>query len=155
MTSTHDEHLDAKAIRFALVASRWNDLVVSRLVEGAERFLERHGGKAEHRTLVRVPGSWELPLAASRVAKSGKVDAIVALGALVRGETPHFEVLAAAVAHGLGQVSLETGLPVGFGVLTAESLDQALERAGGKMGNKGEEAAAAALEMVHALRRIG
>jgi len=152
MPATSD--LDATGMRFAVVASRWNDLVTSRLLRGALECLERHGAPASSLATVRVPGSWEIPLAARKAARSGRFDAVVALGAIIRGETSHFDVLAAAVTQGLTDVSLETGIPVGLGVLTTETLDQALDRAGGKMGNKGAEAAEAAIEMVHVLRRI-
>ena len=152
MPATSD--LDATGMRFAVVASRWNDLVTSRLLRGALECLEKRGAPASSLATVRVPGSWEIPLAARKAARSGRFDAVVALGAIIRGETSHFDVLAAAVTQGLTDVSLETGIPVGLGVLTTETLDQALDRAGGKMGNKGTEAAEAAIEMVHVLRRI-
>ena len=155
MPTTEDGDLDATGMRFAVVASRWNDLVTSRLLRGAVECLARRGAPESSVTIVRVPGSWEIPLAARKAARSGRFDAVVALGALVRGETSHFEVLADAVATGLSEVSRDTGVPVGFGVLTAETLEQAIERAGGKMGNKGIEAAEAAIEMVRVLRRIG
>jgi 6,7-dimethyl-8-ribityllumazine synthase len=155
MPTTHEEDLDATGMRIAVVASRWNDLVASRLLRGAVECLDRRGVPEARRTILRVPGSWEIPLAARKAASTGRFDAVVALGVLVRGETSHFDVLAHAVAKGLADVALETGVPVGFGVLTAETLEQALERAGGKMGNKGIEAAEAAIEMVNLLRRIG
>jgi 6,7-dimethyl-8-ribityllumazine synthase len=146
--------LDARGLRFALVVARFNDFVCERLLAGAEDCLERHGASASARTVVRVPGSWEIPLAARRLAQSGRYDALVALGALVRGDTPHFDVLAAEVAKGLAQVSLETGVPIGFGVLTTESVEQAIERAGAKGGNKGWDAALSALEMANLLRQL-
>lgn len=139
-------------MRFGLVVARFNDFVCARLLAGAEDCLVRHG--VEQLSVVRVPGSWEIPLAALRLARSGSYDGLVALGALIRGETPHFDVLAAQVARGLQQVSLETGVPVGFGVLTTESVEQAVERAGAKAGNKGYDAALSALEMVSLLRRL-
>lgn len=148
-------HLDAKGMRFALLVARTNDLVGIRLLAGAEDCLERHGAPAEDRTVVRVPGAWELPLAASKLAKTGRFDAIVALGALIRGETPHFDFLAAEAAKGLAHAAIESGIPVIFGVLTTETLDQAMERAGAKGGNKGWEAALAAVEMVSLYRRLG
>lgn len=148
-------HLDAKGMRFALLVARTNDLVGTRLLAGAEDCLERHGAPAESRTVVRVPGAWELPLAASKLAKSGRFDAIVALGALIRGETPHFDFLAAEAAKGLAQAAIESGIPVIFGVLTTETLEQAMERAGAKGGNKGWDAALAAVEMVGLYRRLG
>jgi len=146
--------MDATGMRFAIVVSRWNELVTSRLLRGALERLERGGVPEGARTILRVPGSWEIPLAARKVASTGRFDAIVALGAIVRGETSHFDILAEAVARGLADVARDTGIPVGFGVLTTESLEQAMERAGGKMGNKGIEAAEAAIEMVLLLRGI-
>ena len=129
-------------------------IVTGKLLDGAQDCLERHGCAAENRTVVKVPGSWELPLAASKLAKSGKYDAVVALGALVRGETPHFDLLAAEVTKGLAQVSLDSGVPVIFGVLTADTVDQAIDRAGAKAGNKGWDAALSAIEMVDLYRRL-
>ena len=146
--------LDAKGMRFAIVVSRTNEIVSGRLVEGEEDCLERHGAQARARTIVKVPGSWELPLAASKLAATGRYDAVVALGALIRGETPHFDVLAAEVAKGLAQTSLSTGVPIAFGVITADSLDQAMERAGAKAGNKGWDAALSAVEMVSLYRQL-
>jgi len=140
-------------LRICLVASRFNSLVVGPLVSGARDALCRHGVKEDDITLVRVPGAWEIPWACRQVAGASKVDAIVALGAVVRGSTPHFEYVAGEVAKGVAQVSLATGLIVTFGVLTTDTLEQALERAGGKAGNKGADAALAALEMV-SLRNV-
>lgn len=154
MAQVLEGRLDAKGMRFALVASRTNDLVVVRLLAGAEDCLERHGAAARQRTIVRVPGSWELPIAASRLAASERYDAVIALGALIRGETPHFDVLAAEVAKGLAQESLRTGVPIAFGVVTADTLEQAMERAGAKSGNKGWDAALSAIEMVSLLRQM-
>ena len=144
--------LDARGLRIALVVSRFNDLVTERLLAGAVDCLARHGGGEDERTIVRVPGSWELPLAAKRAAASGKFDAVIALGALIRGETAHFDVLAAAVSRGLAQVALGEGVPVIFGVLTTDTVEQALDRAGSKSGNKGWEAALSAIEMVNLFR---
>ncbi len=146
--------LDARGLRFALVVSRFNDFICQRLLAGAEDCLKRHGAADGDRTVVRVPGSWEIPLAAQKLAATGRFDAIVALGSLIRGETSHFEVLAAAVAKGLSRVALDTGVPVGFGVLTTETVEQAVERAGAKAGNKGWDAALSALEMANLIRRI-
>lgn len=134
--------------RFVLVASRFNELVVEALVRGAHDTLRRHGINDEDITLVRVPGAWEIPWACGHIASSGKADAIVALGAVVRGGTPHFDYVASAVATGVAQVSSSTGVITTFGVLTTDTLEQALDRAGGKCGNKGADAALAALEMV-------
>jgi len=154
MANVMEGRLDAKGMRFALVVARTNDFVATRLLAGAEDCLERHGAGADARTVVRVPGSWEIPQAAARLAASGKFDAVIALGALIRGETPHFDVLAGEVAKGLAQTALEHGIPVSFGVVTADSLEQAIERAGAKSGNKGWDAALAAVEMVSLYRQM-
>jgi 6,7-dimethyl-8-ribityllumazine synthase len=147
-------HLDAKGAKFALIASRWNDVVTSRLVEGAMDGLTRHGADPNQITLVKVPGSFELPQVAARLAGSGKYDAVVALGCLIRGETAHFDLLAAEAAKGLAQAAVSSGLPIIFGVLTCDTMEQALDRAGGKSGNKGWDAAVAAIEMVSLYRRL-
>lgn len=144
--------LVASGLRFGLVVSRFNSLVAERLLEGALDCLSRHGAREEDITVVKVPGAWELPLVADRLAKSGTFHAVVALGALIRGETPHFDVIAAECAKGLAQVSLGRQVPVAFGVLTCDTMDQALDRAGGKAGNKGWEAALAAIEMAQLWR---
>lgn len=146
--------LSASGLRFGLVVSRFNSLVADRLLEGALDCLIRHGAREEDLTVVKVPGAWELPLAADRLASSGKFQAVVALGALIRGETPHFDVIAAECAKGLAQVGLARQLPVVFGVLTCDTMDQALDRAGGKAGNKGWEAALAAIEMAQVWRAM-
>lgn len=147
-------HLDAKGVKFALIASRWNDVVTSRLVEGALDGLTRHGADPNHITLIKVPGSFELPQVAARLAAAGRYDAVVALGCLIRGETAHFDLLAAEAAKGLAQAAASSGLPVIFGVLTCDTMEQALDRAGGKAGNKGWDAAVAAIEMVSLYRRL-
>ena len=147
-------HLDAKGAKFALIASRWNDVVTSRLVEGAMDGLTRHGADPNQITLVKVPGSFELPQVAARLAGSGKYDAVVALGCLIRGDTAHFDLLAAEAAKGLAQAAVASGLPIIFGVLTCDTMEQALDRAGGKSGNKGWDAAVAAIEMVSLYRRL-
>jgi len=137
-----------KGARFAIVGSRFNAFIVERLIEGAVDALLRHGAQAEHVTIVRVPGSWEIPLLCRRLAKSGKLDAIVAVGAVIRGATPHFDHVAGEVSKGVAQASLDSGVPITFGVLTTDSIEQAVERAGTKAGNKGFDAAVAAIEMV-------
>ena len=152
MTVFLEGSLDASQVRVAVVVSRFNDVVTERLLGGALTCLDRLGQPAAERIVLRVPGAWELPLAAAHVARSGRVDAVVALGALVRGATPHFDHIATQASAGLAAVSRETGIPVGFGLLTTENVDQALDRAGGKAGNKGAEAAASAVEMVQLLR---
>jgi 6,7-dimethyl-8-ribityllumazine synthase len=142
-------------LKICLVAARFNSLVVEPLVSAARDALCRHGVNDDDITLVRVPGAWEIPWACRQVASGGKVDAIVALGAVVRGSTPHFDYVAGEVAKGVAQVSLATGLVVTFGVLTTDTLEQALDRAGGKAGNKGADAALAALEMVSLRAALG
>ena len=141
--------------RFAVVASRFNEFIVDRLVKGAVDILRRHGVAEKHIHLVRVPGAYELPVAARQLADTGRYEAIIALGVIIRGGTSHFEYIANACAQGLGTVALETKLPVAFGVLTVDNIEQAVERAGAKAGNKGTEAAMSALEMVSLARRIG
>lgn len=140
--------------RVALVATRFNDFIVDRLVSGARDALVRHGVAEEALTLVRVPGAWELPVVAHQLAASKDYDAIVALGCVIRGGTPHFEYVAGECAKGLGQVATQTGVPVAFGVLTTDTIEQAIERAGTKAGNKGAEAALSALEMISLLRHL-
>ena len=134
--------------RFVLVASRFNELVVEPLIRGAEDALRRHGVSVDDMTLVRVPGAWEIPWACRRIAQSGKADAIIALGAVVRGSTPHFDYVAGEVAKGVSQVSAQTDVIITFGVLTTDTMEQAFDRAGGKAGNKGADAALSALELV-------
>ena len=143
--------LVARGLRVALLASRFNHFIVDRLVEGATDCVKRHGG--EDVTLVRAPGAWELPLICQSLARSGRFDAIVALGAVIRGSTPHFDYVAGEVTKGLAQVSMATGVPVTFGVLTVDTIEQAVERAGTKAGNKGWEAASSAIEMAN-LQRV-
>jgi 6,7-dimethyl-8-ribityllumazine synthase len=144
----------AKGVRFAIVASRFNHFIVDRLVEGAVDALVRHGVQAQNVTLVRVPGAWELPLVARRLAASNKVDAVVALGAVIRGATPHFDYVAGETAKGLAAAAHEGPVPIVFGVLTTETIEQAVERAGTKAGNKGWDAAVSALEMVALWRAL-
>ena len=146
--------LRADNARFCLVVSRWNSFVVEALEKGAIDALVRHGADTTNLTIVRVPGAFEMPVAIERIAKKGGYDAIVALGAVIRGGTPHFEYVAGECVKGMAQVSLKYGLPVAFGVLTVDSIEQAIERAGTKAGNKGAEAAMSALEMVDLLRQI-
>ena len=135
--------------RFALVVARFNHFIVDRLVEGALDAIARHGGDLDKTTIVRVPGAWEIPTVVARLAKGrDKVDAIIALAAVIRGSTPHFDYVASEVSKGIAQVSLQTGVPVTFGVLTTDTIEQAIERAGTKAGNKGWDAAVSAVEMV-------
>jgi len=146
--------LHAAGRRVALVASRYNDLIVSRLIEGAIDCFLRHDGEDKNLALVRVPGSLEIPLVAGRLAASGAYDAVVCLGAVIRGDTPHFDYVAAEASKGIASESLRTGKPIIFGVLTCDSLEQALERAGVKAGNKGWDAMLSALEMADLLPRL-
>jgi 6,7-dimethyl-8-ribityllumazine synthase len=154
MPPTIEGHLDAKGLKVALIASRFNDFVTVRLVDGALDGLVRHGADPKNVTLVKVPGSFELPQVAARLAAQGNYDAIIALGCLIRGETPHFDLIAAEATKGLAQVGVTSGVPVSFGVLTCDSMEQAIDRAGGKAGNKGWDAALAAIEMVSLFRRL-
>jgi len=147
--------LDGSGRRVAVIASRYNGEVVDRLVEGALRALESHGVERSAIDLEQVPGAWEIPLALEAVARRGEVDLAIALGAVIRGDTSHFEFVAGECSRGVAEVSRRHLLPIGFGVLTCETLAQALDRAGGASGNKGEEAALAALEMADALDRLG
>jgi 6,7-dimethyl-8-ribityllumazine synthase len=146
--------LQAKGIRFGIVVSRFNDFINKRLLDGALDALARHGAEEGMVTVVRVPGSFEIPLMAKKLAGSGKYDAIICLGAVIRGATPHFEYISAEVTKGIAQVALESGVPVSFGILTTDSIEQAIERAGTKSGNKGWDAALAAIEMVNVLKTI-
>lgn len=144
----------ARGHRVAVVAARFNDFIVVSLLKGAVAAWTARGGAPEELAVVRVPGAFELPLAAKKLAASGHYDAVVALGCVIRGDTPHFEYVAGECARGLQQASLETGVPVAFGVLTVETVDQALERAGTNAGNKGGEAMETALEMASLLKRL-
>lgn len=146
--------LVARDMRFVIIAARFNDLIVRNLVDGAVDTLKRHGAVETDIQLVRVPGAFELPLAAHRLARLRRCDAIVALGAVIRGQTPHFGFVCTECAAGLNRVSLEFEMPVGFGVLTCDTVDQAMDRAGGKGGNKGTDAVLAALEMASLLRQL-
>jgi 6,7-dimethyl-8-ribityllumazine synthase len=152
--NTIEGQLNAKGLKFALIVSRFNDFITEHLVGGAVDYLTRHGSNREDLTLVRVPGAFEIPLAAQKLAASGKYAGIICLGAVIRGSTPHFDFVANECAKGLAHVMLESGVPVGFGVLTTDNLEQAIERAGSKAGNKGVDAAASVLEMVRVLEQI-
>lgn len=144
----------AKGKKFTLVVTRWNSFVVSSLLEGAVDYLLRHGVNKEDLTIVYCPGAFEIPLTVKKIAASKTADAIIALGAVIRGGTPHFEYVAGECVKGLATVNLDAEIPVSFGVLTVDSIEQAVERSGTKMGNKGEEAAASALEMVSLLDNL-
>ena len=154
MAKTIQGRLSADGIRVAIVASRWNDFIVSRLIGGATDALERLGASSDAITIIRVPGSFELPMAAKRAALSDEYDAVICLGVVIRGETPHNEYIAAEVFKGIAQVSLETNLPVTLGVVTADNLEQAIDRAGAKSGNKGFDAAMSAVELVNLYREF-
>jgi 6,7-dimethyl-8-ribityllumazine synthase len=154
MARTVQGDLDATGSRFAVVVSRFNSFITERLLAGALEALTQNGARPDDISVVWVPGSFEIPLAAKKLALSKKYDAIICLGALLRGGTPHFEYISSAVTNGIGSVGLETGLPVIFGVLTCNTVEQAMDRAGLKSGNKGYEAAIAAIEMVQVLKNI-
>ena len=145
----HQGRLNAEGFRFALIASRWNDFITSRLVEGALDALERLGADEKSVELYKVPGSFEIPLLALKLASSGKYDAVICLGTIIRGQTPHFEYIAGEVTKGIAQAGMQTGVPVVYGIVTADTLEQAIDRAGVKLGNKGFEAAMSAVELVN------
>ncbi len=151
---TIEGKLTVSSARYCLVESRWNSFIVDSLEAGAIDTLKRHGAVEADITRVRVPGAFEMPLVLDKVAASGNYDAIVALGAVIRGGTPHFEYVAGEAVKGMAQVTLKHGVPIAFGVLTVDSIEQAIERAGTKAGNKGGEAAASAIEMVNLLRQL-
>ena len=146
--------MEAKGLRIAIVATRFNDFVVDRLVGGAVDYLTRHGAERETLTLVRIPGAFELPVVCRKLAASGKYDGILALGAVIRGATPHFDFVSSEATKGIAQVSLQFGMPIGFGLLTTDNLEQAIERAGTKAGNKGYDAACTAIEMVNLIQEM-
>jgi 6,7-dimethyl-8-ribityllumazine synthase len=145
--------LQGQGLKVAIVVSRFNGFITDRLLEGAMDGLRRHGVEEKDISVMKVPGSFELPLGVRKAAK-GKVDAVIALGALIRGGTPHFDYLSAEVTKGIAQVTLDSGIPVAFGVLTTDTVEQAIERAGTKAGNKGFEAALSAIEMAKLLRQL-
>ncbi len=146
--------LRAEGRRFAIVVGRFNELISVRLLEGALDCLRRHGAEEKGLDIFWVPGAFELPLLAKRLAHTGRYDALICLGAVIRGETPHFDFVAKEVSRGVAQVGMESGVPVGFGVITADSLDQALDRAGAKVGNKGWDAALSAIEMIDLISKL-
>lgn len=150
----HQGLLTASGFRFAIVASRWNDFLTSKLVEGAIDGLERLGAEEDNVEIFKVPGSFELPLTALKVAKSGKFDAVICIGTVIRGETPHFEYISGEATKGIGSASMQTGVPILFGVLTTDTVEQALNRAGIKAGNKGFEAAMSAVELVNLYKEM-
>lgn len=147
--------LSAEGLKFGIVVGRFNSFITERLLEGAIDCILRHGGSEENIEIVKVPGSFEIPLTAKKLAKSGKYDAVICLGAVIRGSTPHFDYVANEVTKGIAQVSLETEVPISYGILTTDTIEQAVERAGTKMGNKGFDAAMVAIEMANVLKSIG
>lgn len=154
MTKVIEGVFDASGLKAVLVASRFNDFIVARLIDGAVDALVRHGMASDDITIVRVPGAFEIPQAVNVAAQSKKYDMAIALGAVIRGSTPHFDYIASEVAKGVAQTALASSIPVSFGVLTTDSLEQAIERAGSKAGNKGAEAAISAIEMASLLKSI-
>jgi 6,7-dimethyl-8-ribityllumazine synthase len=146
--------LSVRDLRFVCIAARFNDVIVESLIRGALDTLKRHGAADKQIDVIRVPGAFEIPLVARKLALSRRYDALIALGAVIRGETPHFDYVAGECASGLARIALESGLPVAFGVLTTDTVEQAMDRAGGKGGNKGADAALTAIEMVNLLRRL-
>lgn len=146
--------LSAEGLKFGIIVSRFNDFISSRLVEGAMDALLRHGATEEQVSVIKVPGAFEIPLTAKKLAESGRYDAVICLGAVIRGSTPHFDYVAAEVSKGIANVALESRIPVTFGVLTTDNLEQAIERAGSKSGNKGYDGAMAAIEMVNLFKEL-
>ena len=154
MSTSIEGDLIHRGGRYAIVVARFNDFITARLLDGALGTLGAHGVDRESIPVVWVPGAFEMPLAAKRLADSGQFDAVIALGCVIRGGTPHFDYVAGEASKGLGRVQLDTGVPIAFGLLTTENIEQAIERAGTKMGNKGGEAAMAAMEMVNAMNAL-
>nr|WP_156875203.1 6,7-dimethyl-8-ribityllumazine synthase [Thermodesulfovibrio thiophilus] len=146
--------LEAQGLKFGIVVSRFNEFITSKLLEGALDALIRHGAKESDIEAVRVPGSFEIPLVAKKLAQSGRFNAVICLGTLIRGATPHFDYIAAEVSKGIALVSLEVGIPVSFGIITADTIEQAIERAGSKAGNKGWDAAMVAIEMARVIEQM-
>ncbi|RII25975.1 MAG: 6,7-dimethyl-8-ribityllumazine synthase [Geobacter sp.] len=154
MPQFYEGKLESKGLKFGIIVSRFNSFISERLLEGAVDALVRHGADSNDIHVARVPGAFEIPLAAKKMAESGKYDAVICLGAVIRGSTPHFDYVAAEVSKGVASVSLDSGVPVAFGVLTTDSIEQAVERAGTKAGNKGFEAAVTAIETVNLLKAL-
>jgi 6,7-dimethyl-8-ribityllumazine synthase len=155
MPKTYEGKLTGDGLKFGIVVSRWNSFITDRMLGGALDCLTRHGVAEKNIEVARVTGTWEIPVIAQKMANLGKYDAVVCIGCLIRGETPHFEYLAAEVTRGIGQVARESGVPVTYGIITVENLEQAIDRAGAKSGNKGAEAAAAAIEMANLMKELG
>jgi 6,7-dimethyl-8-ribityllumazine synthase len=154
MGKTYEGKLVAEGLRFGIVVSRWNSFITEKMLAGATDALVRHGADEGQINVAHVPGTWEIPVAAQKMATSRQYDAVICIGCLIRGSTPHFDYLASEVTKGIGQVAMQTGLPVTYGVITVENLEQAIERAGTKAGNKGAEAAVAAIEMANLMKQF-
>jgi 6,7-dimethyl-8-ribityllumazine synthase len=154
MAKVIEGQLTAKGRRFAIVASRFNDFITKKLLEGALDAISRHGGDEKQVSVVWVPGSFEIPLVANKLASGKKFDAVICLGTVIRGSTPHFDYIVSEVAKGVAHINVSTGVPVSFGIITADSLEQAIERAGTKQGNKGADAALSAIEMANVVAQI-
>jgi 6,7-dimethyl-8-ribityllumazine synthase len=154
VSTSYEGKLLAEGLRFGIVVSRFNELITRRLLSGASDALKRHGAAEDQTDIVWVPGAFELPLVAQRLATSGRYDAVICLAAIIRGATPHFEYVASEAAKGIAKVGLDTGLPVIYGVVTADTIEQAVERAGAKAGNRGADAARGAIEMAHLMRAL-
>lgn len=154
MPNSIEGHLNAQHKKFAVVVSRFNELICRKLLEGALDCIDRHGGNVDDVDIAWVPGSFEIPMAAQKFAESKKYDAVICIGAVIRGATPHFEYISAEVTKGIAQISLETGVPVTYGVITPDTLEQAIERAGTKAGNKGWDAALSAIEMANLFEKM-
>jgi len=150
----YEGELQAKGLKFAIIISRFNDFITGKLLDGAVDALVRHGAAEQNIDVIRVPGAFEIPLAAKIVAKKKSCDAIICLGTVIRGATPHFDYVSSEVSKGIASVSLETGVPIAFGVLTTDNIEQAVERAGSKSGNKGWDAALVAIEMAQLLKKL-
>lgn len=154
MPKMYEGQLVAKGLKFGIVAARFNEFITSKLLDGALDAIKRHGGSTDEVAIAWVPGSFEIPIVAKKMAESGKYDAVICIGTVIRGSTPHFEYIASEVSKGIAQVGLSTGVPTIFGVITTESIEQAIERAGTKAGNKGFSAAESAIEMANLVKGI-
>ncbi|MGD1075720.1 MAG: 6,7-dimethyl-8-ribityllumazine synthase [Thermodesulfovibrionales bacterium] len=146
--------LQAKGLKFGIIVSRFNDFITSRLLDGAKDALLRHGADEKDVTVVKVPGAFEIPMAAKKMASKGMYHAVICLGTVIRGATPHFEYVAAEVSKGIASASMETGIPIAFGIITSDTIEQAIERAGTKSGNKGWDAAMTAIEMAQVMKKL-
>lgn len=154
MSTTYEGHLNAAGLRFAIVATRWNDFIVERLIDGSKTALRQHGASEAAIDLAMAPGAYEVPFIAKKLAATGRYDGVIALGCVIRGATPHFDYVAGEAARGVAAAAHETGVPISFGVLTVDTIEQAIERAGTKAGNKGAEAALACLETINLCKSI-